>query len=163
MMLPCSRFRVPQHWPPTTSVSSTVYMQHSHAHKPKRRAAFLFKLCSEKPPYTGVKMTTLNVLKARLSTICSMRTAKPCRSSSFVMGPHSHGSLSRSTTAVYKVKLLGPNGEEAEFDAPKDVHILDSAESAGLKLPHLCRSGACSTCTGLMVSVGGSIGGSVPR
>ncbi|XP_021829137.1 ferredoxin, root R-B2-like [Prunus avium] len=113
-------------------------------------------------------MTKLNVLTARLSTVCSMRTAKPCRSSSFVMGPRLHGSVSRSSSkalglkasssfcvsamAVYKVKLLGPNGEGAEFDAPEDVHILESAESAGLKLPHLCRSGACSTCTGLMVS-----------
>ncbi|KAM1171055.1 hypothetical protein ACFX15_020893 [Malus domestica] len=56
-----------------------------------------------------------------------------------------------SAMAVYKVKLLGPNGEENEFEAPDGVHIPESAESAGLKLPYLCRSGACSTCTGLLV------------
>ncbi|RXH72297.1 hypothetical protein DVH24_033835 [Malus domestica] len=56
-----------------------------------------------------------------------------------------------SAMAVYKVKLLGPNGEENEFEAPDGVHIPESAESAGLKLPYLYRSGACSTGTGLLV------------
>ncbi|CAN6676384.1 unnamed protein product [Malus baccata var. baccata] len=55
-----------------------------------------------------------------------------------------------SAMTVYKVKLLGPNGEDNEFEAPDGVHILESAESASLKLPYLCRSGACS-CTGLLV------------
>ena len=43
-----------------------------------------------------------------------------------------------SAMAVYKVKLIGPDGEENEFDAPDDAYILDSVENAGLELPCLC-------------------------
>ncbi|XP_057953419.1 ferredoxin, root R-B2-like [Malania oleifera] len=54
--------------------------------------------------------------------------------------------------ATYKIKLIGPKGEESEFEAPDDSYILDSAENAGIELPYSCRAGACSTCAGLMVS-----------
>ncbi|OIW06997.1 hypothetical protein TanjilG_14335 [Lupinus angustifolius] len=53
---------------------------------------------------------------------------------------------------VYKVKVIGPDGAENEFEAPGDTSILDAAEKAGLDLPSLCRAGTCSSCVGQLVS-----------
>jgi ferredoxin len=54
--------------------------------------------------------------------------------------------------AAYKIKLIGPEGQENEFEAPDDTYILDAAENAGVELPYSCRAGACSTCAGKVVS-----------
>ena len=58
----------------------------------------------------------------------------------------------KASMAVYKVKVITPEGEEHEFEAPDDTYILDAAENAGVELPYSCRAGACCTCAGKVAS-----------
>ena len=53
--------------------------------------------------------------------------------------------------ADFKVTILS-NGTETVVSCPDDQYILDAAEEHGIDMPYSCRAGACSTCTGKIIS-----------
>ena len=78
----------------------------------------------------------------------------------YFLAPATHGfaplrPLKRRAVAVrdtYDVTIVGPDGEANTFPCADDEFILDAAEEAGFELPASCRSGACTSCQGRVVT-----------
>ena len=78
----------------------------------------------------------------------------------YFLAPSAHGfaplrPLKRRSIAMrdtYDVTIVGPDGETNTFPCADDEFILDAAEEAGFELPASCRSGACTSCQGRVVT-----------
>merc|ERR1712217_982564 len=56
-----------------------------------------------------------------------------------------------SDISMYTVTLDTPEGEKS-FECSEDTYIMDQAEEEEIEMPYSCRSGACSSCAGKVLS-----------
>ena len=52
---------------------------------------------------------------------------------------------------AFNITLQTTEGEQS-IQCEGDEYILDAADEAGIDLPYSCRAGACSSCTGKIIS-----------
>jgi ferredoxin len=55
-------------------------------------------------------------------------------------------------TDAHEVELVWRDGRRTSVPAAADETVLAAAERAGVSLPFGCRTGACATCTGRLLS-----------
>ena len=53
---------------------------------------------------------------------------------------------------TFSITLRTPDSTEQVVQCEDDQYILDAAEEAGIDMNYSCRAGACSSCTGKIVS-----------
>jgi len=52
----------------------------------------------------------------------------------------------------FNITLQQPDGTQTVISCEDDQYILDAADDAGVDLNYSCRAGACSSCTGKLIS-----------